>query len=182
MAPGVFDGTVYISTVPGNAKSFYKGNGAGVLWALDADTGKAKWKFWTVPENLWSTAHTDINSGGGLWHPPAFDSNGDVYIDVANPAPWPGTNEFPWGSSRPGPNPHTNTLLKLNREDGKIIWERQVLPHDVFDWDLQLPPILAKDGSRDLVLAAGQTGLRLCDRRGQRHHRLEEARRRPQRP
>jgi outer membrane protein assembly factor BamB len=158
MAPGVFDGTVYISTVPGNAKSFYKGNGAGVLWALDADTGKAKWKFWTVPENLWSTAHTDINSGGGLWHPPAFDNNGDVYIDVANPAPWPGTNKFPWGSSRPGPNPHTNTLLKLNREDGKIIWERQVLPHDVFDWDLQLPPILAKDGSRDIVLAAGKQG------------------------
>ena len=158
MAPGVFDGTVYVSTVPGNAKSFYKGNGAGVLWALDADTGKAKWKFWTVPENLWSTAHTDINSGGGLWHPPAFDDNGDVYIDVANPAPWPGTNKFPWGSSRPGPNPHTNTLLKLNREDGKIIWERQVLPHDVFDWDLQLPPILAKDGSRDIVLAAGKQG------------------------
>ena len=158
MAPGVFDGTVYVSTVPGNAKSFYKGNGAGVLWALDADTGKAKWKFWTVPENLWSTAHTDINSGGGLWHPPAFDNNGDVYIDVANPAPWPGTNKFPWGSSRPGPNPHTNTLLKLNREDGKIIWERQVLPHDVFDWDLQLPPILAKDGSRDIVLSAGKQG------------------------
>ena len=27
---------------PGNTKSFYKGNGAGVLWALDADTGKEK--------------------------------------------------------------------------------------------------------------------------------------------
>jgi outer membrane protein assembly factor BamB len=158
MAPGVFDGTVYISTVPGNAKSFYKGNGAGVLWALDADTGNEKWKFWTVPENLWSSAHKDINSGGGLWHPPAFDQNGDVYVDVANPAPWPGTNKLPWGSSRPGPNPHTNTLVKLNRQDGKIIWERQVLPHDVYDWDLQLPPILTKDGTRDLVLAAGKQG------------------------
>src|SRR3954470_11087482 len=45
MAPGVFDNTVYISTVPGNSKSFYKGNGQGVLWALDADTGKSRWKF-----------------------------------------------------------------------------------------------------------------------------------------
>ncbi len=158
MAPGVFDSTVYISTVPGNTKSFYKGNGAGVLWALDASTGKEKWKFWTVPENLWSPAHKDINSGGGLWHPPAFDNNGDVYVDVANPAPWPGTNKFPWGSSRPGPNPHTNTLVKLNRKDGKIIWERQVLAHDVSDWDLQLPPILTKGGNRDLVLAAGKQG------------------------
>jgi outer membrane protein assembly factor BamB len=158
MAPGVFDGTVYISTVPGNAKHFYKGNGVGVLWALDANTGKPKWKFLTVPENLWNPAHKDINSGGGLWHPPAFDGNGDVYVDVANPAPWPGTNKFPWGSSRPGPNPHTNSLVKLNRQDGKIIWERQVLPHDVYDWDLQLPPILTKDGSRDLAVVAGKQG------------------------
>jgi outer membrane protein assembly factor BamB len=158
MAPGVFDGTVYVSTVPGNAKSFYKGNGAGVLWALDADTGKQKWKFWTVPEDLWSPEHTDINSGGGLWHPPAFDDDGNVFVDIANPAPWPGTNEFPWGSSRPGPNPHTNSLVKLNRDDGKVIWARQMLAHDVYDWDLQLPPILTKDGDRNLVLSSGKLG------------------------
>jgi outer membrane protein assembly factor BamB len=158
MAPGVFDGTVYVSTVPGNAKTFYKGNGVGVLWALDAETGKEKWKFFTVPEDLWNPAHKDINSGGGLWHPPAFDDNGDVYVDVANPAPWPGTTEFPWGSSRPGPNPHTNTLVKLNRENGQIIWERQVLAHDVYDWDLQLPPILTKEGDRNLALVSGKQG------------------------
>ena len=158
MAPGVFDGTVYVSTVPGNAKTFYKGNGVGILWALDAETGKEKWKFFTVPEDLWDPTHKDINSGGGLWHPPAFDDNGDVYVDVANPAPWPGTNEFPWGSSRPGPNPHTNTLVKLNRENGQIIWERQVLAHDVYDWDLQLPPILIKEGDRNLALASGKQG------------------------
>jgi outer membrane protein assembly factor BamB len=158
MAPAVFDGTVYVSTVPGNPKSFYKGNGAGVLFALDADTGKEKWKFWTVPENLWSDQHTDINSGGGLWHPPAFDDDGNVYIDVANPAPWPGTPELPWGSSRPGANLYTNSVVKLNPDDGKIIWYRQVLPHDVYDWDLQLPPVLTKDGDRDLVLASGKLG------------------------
>jgi outer membrane protein assembly factor BamB/cytochrome c553 len=158
MAPGVFDNTVYVSTVPGNAKSFYKGNGAGVLWALDAETGKPKWKFWTVPENLWSSEHTNINSGGGLWHPPAFDDDGNVFIDIANPAPWPGTNEFPWGSSRPGPNPHTNSLVKLNPDDGKLIWARQMLAHDVYDWDLQLPPILTNDGDRKLVLSSGKLG------------------------
>jgi outer membrane protein assembly factor BamB len=158
MAPGVFDGTVYVSTVPGNTKSFYKGNGQGVLWALDAETGKPKWTFDTVPEDLWSAEHKEINSGGGLWHPPAFDDNGDVYIDVANPAPWLGTKALPWGSSRPGPNPHTNSLVKLDRDDGKMIWARQVLAHDVYDWDLQLPPVLAKDGDRNLLLVAGKLG------------------------
>ena len=158
MAPGVFDNTVYVSTVPGNAKSFYKGNGVGVLWALDAETGKPKWKFFTVPEDLWSSEHTNINSGGGLWHPPAFDDDGNVFIDIANPAPWPGTNEFPWGSSRPGPNPHTNSLVKLSGNDGKLIWARQMLAHDVYDWDLQLPPILTTAGDRKLVLSSGKLG------------------------
>jgi mono/diheme cytochrome c family protein len=111
-----------------------------------------------VPEDLWSPEHTDINSGGGLWHPPAFDDDGNVFVDIANPAPWPGTNEFPWGSSRPGPNPHSNSLVKLNPDDGKVIWARQMLAHDVYDWDLQLPPILTKDGDRNLVLSSGKLG------------------------
>ena len=29
MAPAVNDGTVYVSTVPGNAKGFYTGDGVG---------------------------------------------------------------------------------------------------------------------------------------------------------
>ena len=101
MAPGVHDGLVYVSTVPGNANGFYKGDGQGVFFALDAKTGKKDWSFDTVPADLWSSAHKDINSGGGLWHAPAFDGNGAVYISIANPAPWPGTDKYPWGSSRP---------------------------------------------------------------------------------
>ena len=32
MAPSVHNGTVYVSTVPGNAEVFYQGNGVAVLW------------------------------------------------------------------------------------------------------------------------------------------------------
>ena len=67
--------------------------------------GEERWRFATVPENLWSSEHTEINCGGGLWHPPAFDDNGDVYISVANPAPWAGHQGVPVGlePSRPEP-------------------------------------------------------------------------------
>jgi outer membrane protein assembly factor BamB len=52
MAPAVYDHTVYVSTVPGNTKAFYKGNGQGVIWAIDADSGDPTWSFATVPEKM----------------------------------------------------------------------------------------------------------------------------------
>jgi len=158
MAPGVFDGKVFVSTVPGNPSAFYKGNGQGVLWALDAETGERTWTFETVPADLWDPAHTAINSGGGLWHPPAVDSSGRMFVDIANPAPWPGTKEFPWAKSRPGPNPDTNSLVSVDPDTGEARWKFQALPHDVYDWDLQLPPMIAYDGDRELVLASGKLG------------------------
>ena len=158
MAPGVFDGNVFVSTVPGNAKSFYKGNGQGVLWALDAETGEKNWTFETVPADLWDPAHTAINSGGGLWHPPAIDSNGKMFIAIANPAPWPGTKQYPWAKSRPGPNPDTNSLVSIDPDTGTPRWTFQALPHDIYDWDLQLPPMVAYDGDQELVLVSGKLG------------------------
>jgi outer membrane protein assembly factor BamB len=143
--------------VPGNAKTFYAGNGQGVLWALDAKTGAKKWSFDTVPADLWNPQLKNLNSGGGLWHPPAFDGDA-MYIDIANPAPWPGTNAYPWGSSRPGPNLYTNSTVRLDPKTGKMDWHRQVLPHDVYDWDLQLPPVVGTADGKDVVFASGKLG------------------------
>jgi glucose dehydrogenase len=156
MAPGFNDGVVYVSTVPGNVSTFYAGNGQAVLWALDAATGRPKWRFAQVPASLWGDA--DVNSGGGLWHPPAFDDAGGLYFDVANPAPFPGTRRFPWATSRPGPNLYTNSVVKLRADSGKLEWFNQLLPHDVYDWDLSAPAILAQAGARPVVLAAGKMG------------------------
>jgi outer membrane protein assembly factor BamB len=160
MAPGYDDGIVYVSTVPLNTTSLYEGGGAGILWALNAKTGKKLWHFDTVPKSLWG--HPEINSGGGVWYPPAFDEKGGMYFGVGNPAPYPGTNEFPWGTSRPGPNLYTDSLVKLNAKTGKMEWYHQVTPHDIFDWDFQGPPILVKAGGRDLVISAGKSGIVLA--------------------
>jgi outer membrane protein assembly factor BamB len=158
MQPAVFDHMVYVSTVPGNAKGFYRGNGVGVIHALDADSGTEKWHFDTVPPTLWDPAHANINSGGGLWYTPAFDGKGNMYADVANPAPWPGTDKFPWGASRPGADLYTNSLLRLDQSTGKLAWFQQVLPHDLYDWDLHLPPMLAKVNGREVVVVGGKMG------------------------
>lgn len=162
MAPGYHDGIVYVSTVPGNTKEFYKGEGVGVLWALEARTGAQLWHFDTVPQNLWSSGNVSINSGGGLWYAPAFDEHGSMYIGTGNPGPFPGTNEHPWGSSRPGPNLYTDSIVKLNASTGKLEWYYQLTPHDLYDHDLQDPPILASIGGRQVVLAAGKGGFVLA--------------------
>ena len=156
MAPGIHDGTVYIATGPGNADAFFSGNGAGTLWALDANTGNPKWSFNNVPVDLWG--HPDINSGGGMWYPPSFDCNGDLFVSIANPAPFLGTPEFPWGSSRPGPNLYTNSVVKLDHRNGHVLWYNQVHPHDIYDWDLQNSPVLTTAGGRDVVIGSGKVG------------------------
>jgi outer membrane protein assembly factor BamB len=160
MAPGYQNGIVYVSTVPLNTSSLYEGGGVGILWALDAKTGKKRWHFDTVPKNLWG--NPKVNSGGGVWYPPAFDEKGGIYFGTGNPAPYPGTNEFPWGSSRPGPNLYTNSLVKLDAKTGKMEWYHQVTPHDLYDWDFQGPPILVTVNGKDLVIAAGKSGIVLA--------------------
>ncbi len=162
MAPGYHDGIVYVSTVPGNTTQFYKGEGVGVLWALEARTGRKLWHFDTVPENLWSPENVDINTGGGLWYSPAFDEHGFMYVGTGNPGPFPGTSQFPWGSSRPGPNLYTNSIVKLNASTGQVQWYYQETPHDLYDRDLQDPPILANVGGKQVVIAAGKAGFVLA--------------------
>ncbi|HWF54130.1 MAG TPA: PQQ-binding-like beta-propeller repeat protein [Solirubrobacteraceae bacterium] len=159
MAPGVNNGTVYVSTVPGNSKSFYAGNGQAILWALDAQSGATKWKWDEVPTNLWDTKHTNINSGGGQWDPPTFDSQGNLYVGVANPAPFTGSPKYPWGSSRPGPNLYTDSIVKLNAATGKLIWYYQLTPHDIYDWDLENSPILTTVNGQQLVIDGGKAGI-----------------------
>jgi mono/diheme cytochrome c family protein len=83
-----------------------------------------------------------------------------MYISIANPAPFPGTKEFPWATSRPGPNKDTNTLVKLDAASGEVQWKQQVLPHDLYDWDLHLPPVLADtDDGQQLVVTGGKMGI-----------------------
>lgn len=156
MAPGYHDGIVYVATVPGNNSKFYGAGGVGILWALEAGTGRKLWHFDTVPPGLWG--NPSVNSGGGLWYTPAFDEQGAMYIGVANPAPFPGTDRDPWGSSRPGPNLYTDSLVKLNAKTGKLEWYYQLIPHDLYDWDLQDPPILTTVKGHPAVLAAGKSG------------------------
>jgi outer membrane protein assembly factor BamB len=170
MQPTVYDGMVYIATVPGNAGVFYAGGGMGIIYALDANTGNPVWSFNTVYPVDWVTSQKNINSGGGCWYSPAIDtSTGVIYWGIANPGPFPGqtkgegiSQDWPNGTSRPGPNLYTCSMTAFDHTNGNMFWYNQVWPHDIADYDLQIAPILgtANYGGKDqnIVIGAGKMG------------------------
>lgn len=157
MAPGYHKGLVYVSTVPVSADTGrYSDTHAGTLYALDAKTGKKRWSFNTIKQG--GKGKKTASAGGGLWYAPAFDDEGGMYFGVGNPSPWPGTADEPLGSGRPGPNLYTNSLVKLDAKTGKLRWYYQETPHDIYDWDLQGPPILVNRDGRKLAIIGGKSG------------------------
>ena len=156
-APLVYNNRVVVSSVPGTSEEFYAGGLRGVIYTLDAATGAVLWYFDTTTDNLWG--NPTVNSGGGFWHPPSVDEEGNIYVGIGNPGPYPGVEGWPWASSRPGDNLYTDSILKLDPVTGVLEWYYQVLPHDVFDLDNQLTPILAEVDGRNLFSPVGSTEL-----------------------
>ena len=160
--PIVYDGLVYLSTAPRSKKGLYVGNGEGIIYALDESTGCIVWDFNTVDsEDIWG--NREVNSGGGAWFPTSIDTARDItYWGIGNPGPWPGTEEYPNGSSRPGPNLYTDSILALDSKNGELLWYRQIRSHDLFDLDFHISPILVtadiQGTKRDVAIGAGKTG------------------------
>lgn len=160
MAPAVYDSTVYVSTVGGSTRGFNRGGTRGVLFALDAGTGATLWSFDTTTGNLWGNPR--VNSGGGLWYPPSFDEDGNLYFGVGNAAPWAGTPDEPNGSSRPGNNDYASSVVSLDPRTGAVRWYHNADPHGLFDHDFQNTPILVNieddEAPYMLAIGSGKTG------------------------
>lgn len=150
----------------------------GFLAAFDANTGRRVWQFDTVASTHWEgefrrstpdgvPLHRDIEreradlskypdaaryGGGSAWSTPAIDSeNGLLYFGTGNPSPQMD------GTSRPGDNLYTVSLVCLDVETGKIRWHYQQVPHDQWGYDVASPAVLfdyPHDGK--LVPAVGQ--------------------------
>jgi glucose dehydrogenase/uncharacterized cupredoxin-like copper-binding protein len=162
MAPQLYDGKMLISTIPGSSTNFYHPGALGIVYSLNAKTGKTIWKFNTIKGGYKLFGNPKVNSGGGLWYPPSVDSSGRVFMGVANPAPYPGTPKFPNGSSHPGANLYTDSLVALDGASGKILWFQQVTPHDFRDYDFQVAPIVMSQTingtNTETVIGAGKSG------------------------
>lgn len=154
--PFVYDGMVFAST------SGFPAGIRGTIFALDQASGEVVWSFSTIEdENLWG--NPDINSGGGVWYPPALDvETGTLFFGVGSPYPFPGAPGFPAGSSRPGENRWTSGTIALDVRTGELRWGFQAFPHDLFDRDHVLAALaVLGDGAqeRKVLVTAGKGNL-----------------------
>ena len=149
------------TVVVGTGNLAHVGGNSGFLHAFDAVSGDLRWSFRVVEDGFWGDP--SLNSGGGIWYPAAIDlERGLVYAGTGNAGPYPGTLKFPNGSSRPGANLYTSSLVALDIDSGDLAWFHQVVPHGLFDHDFQLSPVLVEaviDGvPRSLAIGAGKAG------------------------
>lgn len=159
--PMIWQDLVLVGT--GN-QAHVSGN-SGYIHALDLHTGALRWSFQVIEDGFWGDPL--MNSGGGVWYQPAIDEErGLAYFGTGNAGPYPGTVDFPNGSSRPGANLYTSSIVALDLRTGELAWHYQAVEHGLFDLDFQASPILATvvdatdagGAVRDLVIGSGKLG------------------------
>jgi quinoprotein glucose dehydrogenase len=119
-------------------------NVPGYIRGYDVRTGKRLWTFRTIPHpgefgnETWENGSWQYTGNTGAWAPLSGDEElGYVYIPVEMP-----TGDF-YGAHRLGDNLFADSLVCLDARTGKRIWHFQTIHHDLWDWDLPAPPILA---------------------------------------
>ncbi len=119
-------------------------NVPGYIRGFDVRTGKRIWTFRTIPQpgeygnETWKDGSWEYTGNTAVWGPISADLDlGYVYLPVEAP-----TGDF-YGGHRPGDNLFGSSLVCLDAKTGKRVWHFQFVHHDIWDYDLNSPPILA---------------------------------------
>ena len=116
---------------------------AGDVRAWDVRTGKLVWTFHSVPRpgeaghETWKGDDWKDQSGVNVWTFFTADTErGILYM------PFGGPNNDYYGVDRPGDNLFGNSLVAVDAATGKLKWYFQAIHHDLWDYDMPVPPML----------------------------------------
>jgi alcohol dehydrogenase (cytochrome c) len=153
MGPQVVNGVVYLSTAVQGHGWVAQGNG-GVAYALDAKTGKVKWKFYETKSPTSAANKGSTIGEGGAWGTPVVE-NGTVFFGIANPY-----RSLYQAQHTPNKVLYNNSTVALDANTGKLKWYYQAVPNDFYDWDMQIGPMYTASGpgGQPTVIDAGKMG------------------------
>lgn len=104
----------------------------GTVFSINARTGQREWTLNMLPEQLRGKSGT-----GNVWTAMAVDEQlGLVYLPVSSPSP------NYWGGNRTQPVPLATSTTAVDIETGKVVWSRQWVHHDLWDYDINSAPTL----------------------------------------
>ncbi|KJW94620.1 pyrroloquinoline quinone-dependent dehydrogenase [Enterobacter hormaechei] len=104
----------------------------GTVFSINAQTGKLEWTFEAIPAEIRKRTGT-----ANVWtHMSADEANGLVYLPVSSPSP------NYWGGNRVDAIPLGTSTTALDINTGKVVWSRQWVHHDVWDYDINSAPTL----------------------------------------
>lgn len=168
MAPRIVHGLVMV----GNSGSEY--GVRGYVSAYDAETGKLKWRFYTVPgdpskgfENdalkmaakTWTGEWWKFGGGGSPWDAMAYDPETNLlYFGTGNGLPWDEKARSPKG----GDNLFLSSILAVDADTGQYKWHFQTTPGDSWDFDSTQSLVLADlnigGQPRKVIMQAAKNG------------------------
>jgi quinoprotein glucose dehydrogenase len=123
----------------------YKGNIIIASWdhaieAYDLQSGQIKWKIKFKKKIKGRNGGVNYNNkGANPWSGVSLDrQRGLLFITTGNP------HAYFDGTRRPGENKYSNSIIAINLNDKKILWDFQETSHDIWNHDISGIPILTK--------------------------------------
>ena len=155
-APLIVNGVVIVGTSGGDSGV------RGFIAAYDADSGRRKWRLWTIPgpgefgSSSWP-GDSYLHGGATTWMPGTYDPElNTLYWTTSNAAP-----DYV-GDARPGDDLYTACVLAINPDNGELKWYFQFTPHDLYDYDANETPVLVdaeeNGATRRLLVQANRNG------------------------
>ena len=142
----------------------------GVVRAFDARSGALLWSWdpiprtATIPADAANPAFGDVESQAARWTGAAnawsifsaAPAAGLVFVPTGSASP-----DF-YGGERPGDNQWANSVVALDAATGRLVWGRQLVHHDLWDYDVASQPVvvtLVREGAAvPVVLQVTKTG------------------------
>jgi quinoprotein glucose dehydrogenase len=120
----------------------------------DVVTGRSLWTFYLKAQEddpnrtSWITGWAE-SSGPGLWGYFTLDEErGTLFVPVEKVG-----NDY-WGGPHHGDNLYSDSLVALDALTGSIKWYRQLVHHDIWDYDLAAAPVLIDVRQNGAVIPA----------------------------